>query len=278
MKHILILPLMVFLFVGCFAQTYTGDSWAKVKSAGKGTLTIVYYSQPGLIIKGDDGKLKGVCVDILSDFVKFVEEKHGKKITLNYAGEEPVFSNFLSTIQTTPNILGVTNVTVTDERKKLMKFTPAFLTNPIVMITHKDAPTINNLSEISSAFAGYTAEMITGSTHVKHMENIKRNYYPGMKITYGPSGPVILDHIKSTPKLFTILDFTEYVDATRKQLPVKRQNVEITKPEELAFIMAHQTDWDSVWKEFLTLEYKASVRYRKIIVDNLGANFLTVVR
>jgi ABC-type amino acid transport substrate-binding protein len=137
-----------------FAQTYTGDSWAKVKAAGSGTLTIVYYSQPGLIVKGADGKMKGVCVDIVADFAKYVQEKYGKKLAVNYAGEEPVFTTFLSTVQTTPNILGVTNVTVTDERKKLMKFTPAFLTNPIVMITHKDAPTVTNTTELANAFNG----------------------------------------------------------------------------------------------------------------------------
>jgi hypothetical protein len=226
----------------------------------------------------ENGTMKGVCVEILSDFVKFVETKYGKKIKLNYAGEEKVFTGFLTTVQSTPNILGVTNVTVTDERKKLMKFTPSFLTNPIVMITHKDAPSIKDLTEMKTAFAGYTAEMITGSTHVKHMEDIKKKYYPGMKITFGPSGSVILDHIRTNPKLFTILDFTEFMDAMRNQLPVKRQNVEITKAEELAFIMAPQTDWDVLWKEFLTDEYKASVRYRKIVVDHLGASFLTVVR
>lgn len=276
MKYIGIL-IIFFVSLQLVAQPYTGDSWAKVKSAGSGTLTIVYYSQPGLIVK-EDGKMKGVCVEILSDFVKFVETKYGKKVKLNYAGEEKVFSGFLTTVQTTPNILGVTNVTVTDERKKLMKFTPSFLTNPIVMITHKDAPSIKDLTEMKTAFATYTAEMITGSTHVKHMEDIKKKYYPGMKITFGPSGSVILDHIRANPKLFTILDFTEFMDAMRNQLPVKRQNVEITKAEELAFIMAPQTDWDVLWKEFLTDEYKASVRYRKIVVDHLGASFLSVVR
>jgi len=276
MRNFLLTLVTSALFFSATAQP--ADSWAKVKSAGSGTLTVVYYSQAGLITKGADGKMKGVCVDILADFVKFVEEKHGKKITIKYAKEEPVFTNFLSTVQSTPNILGVTNVTITEERKKVMKFTPPFLTNPIVMITHKDAPTLSNLSEIGTAFNGYTAEVISGSTHVRHMEEIKKKQFPSMKITYGPSGGVILDHIKNNPKLFTILDFTEYVDATRKQLPVKRQNVEITKPEELAFIMAPQTDWDSVWKEFLTDEYKTSVRYRKIILDNLGSSFLSVVR
>lgn len=278
MKKIMYTLLLAIIALPVLAQNYTGDSWSKVKSAGSGTLTVVYYSQAGLVYKDTDGKMKGLCVDILNDFTKFVQEKYNKKVTINYAGEEKVFSDFLSVVQNTPNVLGVTNVTVTDERKKVMKFTPAFLTNPIVMITHKDAPSVKAASELTSNFQGYTAEVISGSTHVKHMENIKKNSLPSLKITYGPSGPVILDHISKNPKLITILDFTEFVDATRRQLPVKRQNIEITKPEELAFAMSLKSDWDVVWKEFLTEEYKTSVKYRKYIVDNLGANFLAVIR
>jgi hypothetical protein len=60
------------------AQKYQGDSWATVKTSGKGTLTIVYYKQPGLIYS-ENGKMKGVCVEVISDFVEFVERKYGKK-------------------------------------------------------------------------------------------------------------------------------------------------------------------------------------------------------
>jgi ABC-type amino acid transport substrate-binding protein len=277
MNRIFFSVAVILFSANVFAQKYVGDSWAKVKSTNAGTLSVIYYAQPGIIGKGPDGKVKGVCVDILQDFVAFVQDKYGKSIKVNYVAEETVFSDFLSNVKTTPNIMGITSVTVTEERKKFLKFTPPFLTNPVVLITHKDAPPITSLENLSSAYGGYTAEVITGSTHAKHMENIKNRYYPTLKLAYNSSGPLILDRIKTNPKLFTILDFTEFVDATRKQLPVKRQNVDISK-EDLAFIMAQQSDWDVIWNEFMTPEYKSSIRYRKVIVDNLGANFLSVVR
>src|SRR5690349_18205765 len=93
----------------------TGDSWAKVKSTGSGTLAVLYYEQPGLISKMPDGKIKGVCVDILLDFQKFIETKYNKKISIHYVGEETEFPRFLSTIQHTNNLLGVTNTSITDE-------------------------------------------------------------------------------------------------------------------------------------------------------------------
>lgn len=277
MKNILFFAGLL-LATTCLGQKYSGDSWAKVKASG-GTLTIIYYEQPGLIYKdAATGKMKGVCADIMDDFAKFVQEKYGKKLELNYAGQEQVFPQFLSITQTTPNIMGVTNVTVTDERKKILKFTPSFMTNPVVMLTHKDAPTISTSAEIGTVMKDYSAKVISGSTHVKVIEKIKKENAPGLKVTYANSGGEILKELSGGPKFFTVLDFTEYIDATRRQLPVKRQSINFGGAEELAFIMAKQTDWDQPWNEFMTMDYKRSVRYRKIIVDNLGANFLAILK
>lgn len=277
MKKILILFFAV-CFLQATAQKYKGDSWAKVKSSG-GTLTVIYYEQPGLIYKDEaTGKMKGVCADILDDFTKFVKEKYGKTLTVNYAAKEQIFPNFLSTTQNTPNIMGITNVTITEERKKILKFTPSFMSNPVVMLTHKDAPSISSLTEIATTLNGYGAKVISGSTHVKVIDKIKKDHAPNLKISYANSGGEILKELSGGPKFFTVLDFTEYIDATRKQLPVKRQSVNFGAAEELGFIMSKQTDWDQPWNEFLTVDYRKSVRYRKIIVDNLGANFLGILK
>jgi ABC-type amino acid transport substrate-binding protein len=277
MKKIVFL-ISVLLATTGFSQKYKGDSWAKVKVSG-GTLTVIYYEQPGLIYKdANTGSIKGVCAAILDDFAKFVKTKYGKELTINYAGQEQVFPNFLSITQNTPNILGVTNVTVTEERKKILKFTPSFMSNPVVMLTHKDAPAITNAAEIGTLLKGYSAKVISGSTHVRVVEKIKKENVPGLKVTYANSGGEILKELSNGPKFFTVLDFTEYIDATRRQLPVKRQSINFGEAEELAFIMAKQTDWDQPWNEFMTMDYRKSVRYRKIIVDNLGAKFLGILK
>lgn len=260
-----------------WAQRTEGDSWAKVKSSGAGTLAVLYYEQAGLI-QDVNGKPEGLCVDILNDFAAFVQKKYNKKITIQYVGKEPVFTKFLSTTEKSPNLLGVTNVTITEERKKVLKFTPPFISNPVVLLTHKDAPAVTSFAEISKKLEGYSAEIIGGSTHVKFINKIKKENWPSLSITYGPSGQEILKKIATNPKLFTILDFTEFVDANRKRLPVKKQNVDFGDPEQLAFAMSKGNDWDEPWKEFLTDEYRKSPQYRKYVSDNLGMAVLSVLK
>lgn len=274
----LLLSTLVFLSAVCSAQSGKGDSWAQVKSKGSGVLGVVYYEQPGLIYKADDGQIKGVCVDILADFSKYVEKQYGKKVNIQYVAREPEFSNFLKTSTTTQNVVGVSNVSITEERKKTMQFTPPFMTTELALLTHKSAPTIRNLSELSTVFNGFTAQVITGTTHVKYIENIKKQYYPELKVTYAPSSEDVIKNLTSNTKMFSILDFTEYIGVVRKKIPLKRQEIELGNPEPLGFVMSKQTDWGPLFQEFLTEEYRKSVRYKQIIADNLGSSFLSLVR
>jgi ABC-type amino acid transport substrate-binding protein len=259
-------------------QVIKGDSWAAIKASGTGTLGIVYYDQPGLVEKMPDGKMKGVCVDIVSDFVAFVENKHGKKIKVEYVYEETEFPRFLNTFKQSHYMLGVTNTTITEERKKVMKFTPTFMHNDMVLLTNKDAPALGSLLQIATIYKDYTAQVITGSTHVQYMEQIKKDYFPSLKIDYVPSGDIIIKNISNNLKVFSVIDFTEYIGVIRKKIPVKKQNVNLGKPESLGFIMCKQSDWEPLWREFLTPEYLKSLRYKEIIAQNLGTAFLSLVR
>jgi ABC-type amino acid transport substrate-binding protein len=253
------------------AQEYQGDSWARIQAKGSGTLGVVYYEQPGLIAQTQRGEFAGVCVDILSDFQKFIETKYGKRVTVKYVGEETKFSEFLEAVQLTPHILGVTNTSITEERKKVMKFTPAYMSTQLVLLSNKNAPSITSLSDLKTAFAGFSAQVVIGSTHVQQMEAIKRLYYPDLTIVYVSSSDEVISNLSRDPQLLAILDFTEYIGLIRKKIPVKKQEVEIGERQDLGFVMSKQSDWDGVWNEFFTPEYRRSERYRDIIAENLGS-------
>jgi hypothetical protein len=159
-----------------------------------------------------------------------------------------------------------------------MKFTPTYMNNQLVLLTHKNAPNVKGLSELRTAYKGFTAQVISGSTHVQAMEKIKKEHFPELKIEQVASGDIIIKNLSSNPRLFSIIDFTEYIGVIKKRIPVKRQEVEIGGLEALGFIMSKQSDWDEPWKEFLTPEYRNSIRYKEIIAQNLGHSFLSLVR
>jgi ABC-type amino acid transport substrate-binding protein len=254
-----------------------GDSWDHIKSSGTGTLTVVYYEQPGLIQKVN-GEMKGVCVDILSDFVAFAKDKYKKEIEIDYASNQKEFASFLTVVQNTPNVLGVTNTSITAERRKIFKFSPPYMATSVVLLTHESVMTVKNFEQLGKTFSGFTAEVIGGSTHVKTTEDLKKQYLPGILIRQVGSSDAVLKDLASNPKLFSVLDFTEYVSVVRRKLPIKRHELDLGGAQDLGFVMSKNSDWDALWNEFLTPEYRKSVEYKKIISENLGSTFLNLIR
>jgi membrane-bound lytic murein transglycosylase MltF len=260
--------------ISSIGQKIQGDSWAKAKEQGKGTITAVYYQSPGLIEKGQ--VMSGVCVELINKFIEFVQHEHRVLLTVNYEKEELVFSTFLEAIKNSKNVLGVANVTITEERKKLFLFTPSYLNNVVVMVTHKNAPNINNLNEMPAKYSGYSLVVIKGSSHMVYVEKMKK-IMPSLKVSYGSSGSEIMPKIVKDPKVFTIQDLTEFMDKSRQNLPIKMHGITYGAYEEFGFIMSKDSDWMPLWNQFLTKDYKKSIEYKKIISDNLGSNFLPFI-
>ncbi|NBP67345.1 MAG: hypothetical protein EBR30_20160 [Cytophagia bacterium] len=277
MKKSIVVLTGIIILINSFTS-FCQDKWSDIVKKGEGTLGIIYYQQPGLIQKDKAGELSGLCVGILNDFVDFVDKKYGKKVTIQYITEEPSFRLFIDRIKTTPLVIGVGNITITPEREKFIRFTKPFLTNPVVLLSHKNAPDITALSQMPEKFKTYTALVVEKSTHEVYLQNIKNNYYPDLSIKKVTSGLALMDEMVKNPKTFGVIDLTEYIYAVRNKLPLKRHAVKISdKNEELGFAMQLNNDWQIPWSEFLTSEYKQSVKYRKHIVNNLGSSFLGLV-
>ncbi|HEY0770944.1 MAG TPA: hypothetical protein VGD31_11490, partial [Sphingobacteriaceae bacterium] len=73
------------------AQTFTGDSWSKVSSAKSGTISFAYVETPSFVYKDKKGELTGICVDIMHDFVAWVNANKGVKLTSKFVGDGTSF-------------------------------------------------------------------------------------------------------------------------------------------------------------------------------------------
>lgn len=73
------------------AQQYNGDTWSSVKSSGTGTISIAYVETPSFVYKDQSGQLTGICIDIMSDFVTWVNDTKGVKVTSKLVGDGSSF-------------------------------------------------------------------------------------------------------------------------------------------------------------------------------------------
>jgi ABC-type amino acid transport substrate-binding protein len=249
-----------------------GDTWNKIKANGEGKLVCLWNEAYGIVYKKDE-VVKGVSVDILKDFTAYVNAKYKVAISLEFI-EEKSFSSFLEKTEKTPDILGVSSVSITDERKKKFLFTPHFLINPNVLVTNRNSQSLTRLEDLSTLYNSYKVKVVEGSIHDSYAKKLRDKYYPSLVIEYASSSRIIFEEMSKNNKMFTIIDFGEYLGASRSKKDLVRQNVELGFVDKMGFIMNKKSDWGNVWNEFLTDEYRKSSSYRKIIQENLGSSYL----
>lgn len=275
----LFIAIFFFFTISIQAQVTEGDSWAKVNQIGSGTVNVIFYSTQGLIEQQSDGSMKGMCVDIIGDFEEYVASTYAKKVQFNYVSEATVWMSFLTDVKKAGSgVLGVANTSITPTREKEYAFTPSYINSPLLLLTHKNAAKLTSLDQIKTSLVGYSAKVVSGSMHVDYMIDIKNNFYPDLNIQYGTSAESILSEMAENEKLFTMVDFTEFFYAIKNRFPIKRQMLTISDTDDqLAFVMPKGSDWEPIWKEFLSREYKASSRYKEIVTRNLGHQFVYLI-
>jgi hypothetical protein len=120
--------------------------------------------------------------------------------------------------------------------------------------------------------------VIGGSTHKTIALGLKGRYAPALVITEGGTSRDIFTEMKSNKEIFTIIDFGEYLGAFKNKFPIVKQPVNLDVDDKLAFLMGKKSDWEPIWREFLTSDYRKSAGYRKIISENLGLAYLGMIQ
>ncbi len=281
MKNIIlsqIIPVIFMAFISLGLQAQTGDTFADALKTKEANLTYIYSEAPGFA-SNQNGKVQGVCVDLMSDFEFFLLDKYGitVKSTVNKQHANN-FTNYLNAVKKSSHgVFGLSNTTITDARKKEYNFSPPYITNIGMILSNDALPTLSDISNISEVFKGKIAITVKGSTNEEQVLKIKAKYYPDLKIEYVNSFEECMSKLNSNADYFSNLDFTYYLQALNSKKPIKRHPAGDQTAEKFGIIMPKNSDWVKPFNEFLTEAYETSSSYRKIIVQHLGPNALKLL-
>lgn len=269
--HLIILFLLV--AGGALAQGYNGDTWAAVKADKSGTISLAYVETPSFVYKDKSGNLTGICVDIMQDFVNWVNESKGVKLTSQFVGDGSSFRGMYDkTKASTGGVFGMGNVTITEERKREVKFSPPYITNFAILITQPAVPTLAKLEDIAKTFANLMAYTAKGTLNEKRILDLKQKYFPAMKITSTTTSQETLEKVFTDPNAFAYLDLAFYIEAVQMKKPVKRHPVGDKSAEQFGFVLPLNSDWGGVLDEFFKANggYTNSKAYKTILIKHLG--------
>jgi ABC-type amino acid transport substrate-binding protein len=272
MIKILFLFVLVVTSFEIFAQSYTGDTWVQVKAKGEGLISLAYVETFGFVYKDRD-KLTGVCVDIMNDFVKYVNDTKGIKLTSQFVGDGTTFKGMYDKVKaSTGGVFGLGNITITEERKREVKFSPPFITNLAFLITQNNVANLAKMEDIPTTFGKLTAYTAVGTLNEKRIQEMKQKYFPEMKIVLTATSQETFQKITSDPNGFSYLDLAFYLEAVQQRKPLKRHPVGDRASEQFGFVMPMNSDWYPVLDEFFKANggYTNSNQYKIILKKHLG--------
>lgn len=273
MKQIALFVLILLTTTSTYAQNYTGDSWSQAKAKGTGTLSVAYVETFGFVYKEGD-QLTGICVDILKDFTKYVKDTKGVSLELKFVGDGSSFKGMYEKVKASSGgVLGLGNITITDQRKKEVKFSPPFITNLAFLITQNNVPNLTKLEDVATTFGKLTAYTAQGTVNEKRILELKQKYFPAMKIVTTSTSQEVFDKLTADPNGFAYLDLAFYLEAVQKRKSVKRHAIGDKASEQFGFIMPMNSDWQPLLDEFFEKAnggYTNSAAYKTILKKHLG--------
>ena len=158
--------LYVFLFM-LLPQAHgqsKSNTWSEVKENGGGTLVIAYSENSPFIYSDAQGKLAGIEFEIMEEFVRFIDEKYGIKLNLEY---EHLY-NFESLLDTLKNsqrpILGIASISSLEERKKDFKISDPYMPDIEIIVSSSVFSSVSSLGEFADMVKNNRAITVTNST------------------------------------------------------------------------------------------------------------------
>jgi len=281
MSTILLTISTISLLSACADEQYEdkGDPWTEVLNKGHGTLKALYVPAEGFAYRDEEGKLTGVTVELIRDLAAFVNEEHGVALEVEFEKEEDWSVFYRRIVYGGDGLIGFGNVTITEERKNELVFSPPYLNNIASLITHQDVPELNNFEEIASTFEGMKALAFEGTLHEKRLRRLVKKHFSTTDMHFATSNDEIVKRVSANNTYFAYIDLYNYVRTSTRGVPIKRHSIGDDSAEQFGYVMPLGTTWDTVIESYFTHNdgLIGSTRYRHIMEEHLGRDLATLL-
>lgn len=248
------------------------SAWSDVQSQGEGVITLVYVPSDGFSYEDEKGRLTGVTIELVRDFVEFVNQEYGVEVSLQTKAIESFTDFYNYVVESESGVFGVANVTITEARKEELQFSPPYMTNIATLITHSDVEEISDMEGLSERFIDLDALAFEGTLHEVRLRRIINELLPEAGIEFAHSNNEIIEKVSDENRYFAYVDIYNYWRAIERGESLRRHSVGDEASEQFGVISPLDSDWDEVMNQFFENEggYVGSERYRTLLSEHLG--------
>ncbi len=264
--------LVVEVMAGAASGPVERTSFADAMASGEGAVTFFYVPSSGFAYVDEDGRLTGVTVELLRDFAAFVAGTHGLDLRVEWLEEER-WADFYGYVRDSEGgVFGIGNVTITDARRRELDFSPPYLNNIAVLVTHERVPELASMDRIGDEFAHLTGLPYPGTLHEQRLDRIRERWLPDMPVRPVASNDELVSLLASDGDYVGYIDVYNYWRARQAGLALRRHPVGDDASETFGVIMPHGSDWTPVMNAFFHADggYVQGQRFQRHLRAHLG--------
>jgi hypothetical protein len=257
----------------------SAPTFAEAQQQGRATLNFIYVPSSGFAYRDARGELTGVTVELLRDFAAYVATVHGIGTEVRWTEEER-WADFYGYVRDSEGgVFGIGNVTITEPRRNELNFSPPYLNNIAVLVTHQRVPELSSMSEIGTAFRDLTALPYPGTLHETRLHSVRDRWMPGMRSRAVASNDELVSLLASEEGYFGYIDIYNYWRARQAGQPLRRHPVGDDASETFGVILPHGSDWTPVMEEFFNAGggYPQSERFIGLLRTHLGEELASLL-
>ncbi|SMG50574.1 Signal transduction histidine kinase [Marivirga sericea] len=258
------------------AWSLHAQSFQEVLEEGSGKLKVYYYPIEPFIYQDEIGNLLGIEKEMMDSYLRFVEKKYSIKLFVEWE-QVPTFDSVFEYVKKSKiPAFGVSVISKTDERSKLVGFSYSYMPDVSVFITHLSVPFLDNGTSLKNHIDGYEAATISSTTYKTDLDELSRSHDLHLNYVDVPNDEDIIRLVSRNREMVGYVGLPFYVIEIGKGNPVKRHSKFQVKRDGYRFIYQRERGWEeSVKNYFESYLYRAEAD--KIIRRYLGNDYSELI-
>ncbi|WNB17687.1 ATP-binding protein [Marivirga arenosa] len=262
----------------CFllAISVNGQSFQEMVDEGSAKVKVFYYPIEPFIYKDDIGNLLGIEKEMMDSYLRFIEKKYSVKLFVEWE-QVPTFDSVFEYVKKSdvPSF-GVSVISKTDERSKLVGFSYSYMPDVSVFITHLSVPFLKDGRNLKSHIDGFEAATMSSTTYKTDLDRLSEKFDLDLNYVDVPNDEDIIRLVSRNKEMVGYVGLPFYVIEIGKGYPVKRHSKFQVKRDGYRFIYQLNKGWDkSIQNYFESYLYRAEAD--KIIRRYLGNDYSELI-
>lgn len=253
----------------------TTDSWRDAQINKQAKISILWYAiEPFIYL--NKGKIVGIEYELMEGFKPFLKKNYGIDLTINWIDAkafEPIYPAIK--ISKEKGLFAVSYYSITEDRKKEVKFAPPYMPDLNILVTSNNLPVFNDDIDFTKNLKNLTGYSMAHTTMEEDMDKLRR-IEPSVKVYNQLDDYEVLNKIAAVNNAFGYVPLSMYVLALQKGTKIKRQKVLATRREGLAAIYTKNSDWDEAINAYFTSE-DCKTLTRNLIRKHLGPEVADII-